>query len=607
MSRFNTKPVVKLDWVKIIDLFEAVSELDIDEAIAKLSALKVDDTTTREVLKLVVSHKAVKTKFLEPRVVSVIDSIAENPERFFAANASLSQSFEFVHILGTSPHSVVVAAKDLLLGRQIVIKITDSGLTEATIMAKFRAAQIVEILSIIDFGNADIHGLIMPYQSETTLADIIKNAPSDAMTFVKILEDLASALLVAHQAGILHLDVKPTNVLVEPSSRAYLMDFNVSMKLQEIRQNQASIKGGTTRYMAPEQELAFKGKGTDLIGAATDIYAYGKVIEDILPALPEKTLLHSRLQVLQRHCCQEDISARPPSFAKILEYLDGIKMQLVCDQKLQELHNKQLGLFITRPRLMIYATIILTNLAASILQILYNQTYVIDLLTPDQQDLFNKIVLPWNIFAFVAAFFCIYMPFRDVFTFIEQKGRAPYHVGFAAGSSRDLRQKLLRFSKVVARVVAAFWVAGFFVFALPLHILRSFPANLAIHFFISFIVAMSLAVFYSLIPLRLPFLGIGYNWLLQEENTPQQVVDNEMYSFPINRRFVPFVAGAIPLTVTVLMIWFFHLEPQRVIEYRVLLSLFIAVGIAGFSVTLKDSFRLDAWHNTLTSFKSRKD
>lgn len=97
--------------------------------------------------------------------------------------------------------------------------------------------------------------------------------PIDPATAVRLIRQIASALAHAHERGVVHRDVKPSNILLDQRGNAYLADFGVATFVdEETRQRVA----GTPRFMAPEQRRAEK------VGPAADQYALGRTLLEML-------------------------------------------------------------------------------------------------------------------------------------------------------------------------------------------------------------------------------------------------------------------------------------------------------------------------------------
>src|SRR5262245_21585909 len=110
--------------------------------------------------------------------------------------------------------------------------------------------------------------------------------PMDPQTAVRIVRQIASALAHAHERGVVHRDVKPSNILIDQRGNAYLADFGVATFAEEDTRHRIA---GTPRFMAPEQRRA------ERVGPAADQYALGRTLLEMLsggavPTDPHKAL-----------------------------------------------------------------------------------------------------------------------------------------------------------------------------------------------------------------------------------------------------------------------------------------------------------------------------
>ena len=181
------------------------------------------------------------------------------------------------------PHRQV-AVKVLLLGTRLTPR------QHVSFLERFRretdAAASLEhpnILPVHEYGERDgLAYLVMPYVSGGTLRDELeREGPLSFMKAVNYLDQLAAALDVAHERGVIHRDVKPANVLMTSEGRLLLTDFGLVKVIAEGQEPQSSITGagvplGTPDYMAPEQVI-----GSEIDGRA-DIYALGIVLYQMM-------------------------------------------------------------------------------------------------------------------------------------------------------------------------------------------------------------------------------------------------------------------------------------------------------------------------------------
>ncbi|MDA8144831.1 MAG: serine/threonine-protein kinase [Thermaerobacter sp.] len=144
---------------------------------------------------------------------------------------------------------------------------------EAQAAAKLRHPNIV---TIYDFGTeADLHYLAMEFLEGRTLKALLaarEPAPPD----LGIVVQTARALAYAHSQGVVHRDVKPSNIIVSPEGRAVLTDFGVARMLQQEGLTAPGVGIGTPEYMAPEEA---EGNASD---HRSDLYSLGVVCYEMV-------------------------------------------------------------------------------------------------------------------------------------------------------------------------------------------------------------------------------------------------------------------------------------------------------------------------------------
>ncbi|MEL7059086.1 MAG: serine/threonine-protein kinase [Acidobacteriota bacterium] len=145
---------------------------------------------------------------------------------------------------------------------------------EARLISTLEHPSLPKVLELREHG--DILALVAPFYPSITLARRIADGPLSAEAARTLARELAGALEVAHGAGIVHRDVKPSNVLLLDEGGTKLIDFGVARLRDETALTQSDITLGTPSYMAPEQIL-----GRD-IDARTDVWALGAVVFEML-------------------------------------------------------------------------------------------------------------------------------------------------------------------------------------------------------------------------------------------------------------------------------------------------------------------------------------
>jgi len=204
----------------------------------------------------------------------------------------IGQSIDRYHILeplGEGGMAVVYKAFDTRLERYVAIKvITPSQEHSEQFLKRFeREARALaqlshpNIIKVLDYGEqGGLPYLVMEYIPGGTLKSRLKPEPMDWREAAKTLIPIAEALDYAHQQGIIHRDVKPSNILLTASGQPMLTDFGIAKILQSDEAT-ADLTGtgvgiGTPEYMAPEQGA---GHGVD---QRADIYALGIILYEMV-------------------------------------------------------------------------------------------------------------------------------------------------------------------------------------------------------------------------------------------------------------------------------------------------------------------------------------
>jgi eukaryotic-like serine/threonine-protein kinase len=182
---------------------------------------------------------------------------------------------------------VVYRAFDRQVGETLAIKAIrpDVGQLDPTLLERFKqelrlARRITHrnVVRTFDLGEADgIYYITMEYVRGTTVSALIKEAGRlDVAAALTIGKQVCRALEVAHEAGIVHRDIKPQNLLVDPSGFLKVTDFGIARLAGAQTDGKAlTVEGmivGTPAYMAPEQLLG------EAVDGRTDIYATGAVL-----------------------------------------------------------------------------------------------------------------------------------------------------------------------------------------------------------------------------------------------------------------------------------------------------------------------------------------
>ncbi|HKH45871.1 MAG TPA: serine/threonine-protein kinase [Thermoanaerobaculia bacterium] len=154
-------------------------------------------------------------------------------------------------------------------------------LQEAQSQARLNHPRIVHVSDF--FAEDGQYFLVMPLLSGKNLADRLHDVqgPLSVGEALGIARDVLDALDYAHQQGVIHRDVKPSNILLDQEDHASLTDFGIALSLGRQRVTQATTSLGTPHYMSPEQI-----RSPRTVDHRTDVYSFGCVLYEMLTGRP---------------------------------------------------------------------------------------------------------------------------------------------------------------------------------------------------------------------------------------------------------------------------------------------------------------------------------
>ena len=208
----------------------------------------------------------------------------------------VNDRYEIGKRIGRGGMAEIFQARDILLDRPVAMKVLfPEFATDPAFVERFRreaqaAANLnhPNIVAVYDWGKVNnTYYIAMEYVNGRTLADILKqNGTLTPMQVCDVMSEVASALISAHQNGVIHRDIKPGNILVSTTGQVKVADFGIARALgagveQGLTQTGAVM--GTATYFSPEQA---QGVSTD---QRSDIYSLGIVMYEMLSGVPPFT------------------------------------------------------------------------------------------------------------------------------------------------------------------------------------------------------------------------------------------------------------------------------------------------------------------------------
>jgi serine/threonine protein kinase len=203
----------------------------------------------------------------------------------------LDERYRLEELIGEGGMGSVWRAADEALGRTVAVKVFWAGTTEDADAVRResekRLLASVNHPSLVTLFDAHLSAdarsyLVMEYIDGGTLASLISSGPVAPRDAASLAADLGEALHVVHQAGIIHRDVKPANILLRPpltpdhTFRAVLADFGIAYLVDAARVTTPGTAIGTAAYISPEQ---VRGHAPT---PASDIYSLGLVLLEAL-------------------------------------------------------------------------------------------------------------------------------------------------------------------------------------------------------------------------------------------------------------------------------------------------------------------------------------
>lgn len=255
--------------------------------------------------------------------------------------------FRILRVIGEGGMGIVYLAEDTVLGRRVALKVLANHLTGSeAALGRFRdearsaaALQHPSIVPVYSFGfDAGRHFIASEYVDGPTLASVIAAEAASASRsqstdvhawhrrIAACCAAIADALECSHRAGIIHRDVKPSNILIDPSGAARLTDFGVAKHLAPDAPIARSGIIGSCHYMSPEQASTASVR----IDQRSDVFSLGVVLYEALAfcrPFDGKTL---------NDVLRAVASPEPPPGLRTLDRRIPIALQTICHKAIEK-------------------------------------------------------------------------------------------------------------------------------------------------------------------------------------------------------------------------------------------------------------------------------
>lgn len=230
--------------------------------------------------------------------------MSETPGTASAEDGLLAERYELGELVGRGGMAEVYRAHDRLLERTVAVKVFGTHADhapyrrfddEAHALARLEHSALVSIFDVRVFDNRPC--LVMEFIDGTSLQSRLLTGPLPPDQVIRIGSVLADALAHAHGRGVVHRDVKPSNIMLDHDDLPHLTDFGIALLAGTPRLTCANEIVGTPAYLAPEQ------LSDGEVGPPADVYALALVLLECLTGeaeYPSGTNLEVALTRLHR-------------------------------------------------------------------------------------------------------------------------------------------------------------------------------------------------------------------------------------------------------------------------------------------------------------------
>jgi serine/threonine protein kinase len=327
-------------WQRLEQLYHSALERPPSDRKAFLADACERDVDLRERVEILLAQSGATDDLIDRKAWQAAIELTYN-RPILEAGVRLGP-YEIVSLLGHGGMGTVYRAIDTRLDRAVAIKVSAEQFS-ARFGHEARAVSALNHPNICTLHDVGPNFLVMELVDGETLGERLgRLGPLPIQDVLDVGQQVAEALEMAHSKGVIHCDLKPSNIKITPEGRVKVLDFGLARAIRDDRfegsgSAQTTDTGqvlGTPAYMSPEQARG------DHIDARTDVWSFGcllyelltgkrafqgetssQIIKAIWEREPEWQVLSSatpaKIRALIQHCLQKDAAHRPSDFTVI--------------------------------------------------------------------------------------------------------------------------------------------------------------------------------------------------------------------------------------------------------------------------------------------------
>jgi serine/threonine-protein kinase len=286
-------------WLQIEELCQAALDRTEEQRVSFLDSRCAGDQALRREVESLLRYQEPANNFIESPALEVAAKIAAADQARPLIREQISH-YRTLSLLGAGGMGTVYLAEDINLNRRIALKLLPSEFTRnAGRVRRFKqearalsALNHPNIVTIYEIGEVkETHYIATEFIDGQTLRQQLNNEMISLLDAIDVAAQVASALAVAHDSGVVHRDIKPENIMLRKDGLVKVLDFGLA-KLAEAEaeandfdtnalknetvSTETGAMMGTVRYMSPEQ-----ARGLTL-DARSDIFSLGVVLHEML-------------------------------------------------------------------------------------------------------------------------------------------------------------------------------------------------------------------------------------------------------------------------------------------------------------------------------------